>query len=51
MECCIFKQHELTSKFYIQFAKYFGKLANYPRLKGLNKKFPEINGSAKKINR
>ena len=37
-----FKQQELTSKFYIQFAKYFGKLANYPRLKGLNKKFPQI---------
>ena len=37
-----FKQQELTSKFYIQFAKYFGNLANYPRLKGLNKKFPQI---------
>ena len=37
-----FKQQELTSKLYIKFAKYFGKLANYPRLKGLNKKFPQI---------
>ena len=37
-----FKQQELTSKLYIHFAKYFGNLANYPRLKGLNKKFPQI---------
>ena len=37
-----FKQQELTSKLFIQFAKYFGNLANYPRLKGLNKKFPQI---------
>ena len=37
-----FKEQELTSKLYIQFAKYFGNLANYPRLKGLNKKFPQI---------
>ena len=37
-----FKQQELTSKLYIKFAKYFGNLANYPRLKGLNKKFPQI---------
>ena len=37
-----FKQQKLTSKLYIKFAKYFGKLANYPRLKGLNKKFPQI---------
>ena len=37
-----FKKQKLTSKLYIKFAKYFGKLANYPRLKGLNKKFPQI---------
>ena len=37
-----FKQQKLTSKLYIEFAKFFGKLANYPRLKGLNKKFPQI---------
>ena len=37
-----FKKQKLTSKLYIKFAKNFGKLANYPRLKGLNKKFPQI---------
>ena len=37
-----FKKQKLTSKLYIKFAKYFGKLANYPRLKGLSKKFPQI---------
>ena len=29
-----FKEQKLTSKLYIKFAKHFGKLANYPRLKG-----------------
>ena len=37
-----FKKQNLSSKNYINFAKNFGKLANYPRLKGLNKKYPEI---------
>ena len=37
-----FKKQKLTSKFYVNFAKNFGKLANYPRLKGLNKRFPQI---------
>jgi len=37
-----FRNQKLTSKLYIKFAKNFGKLANYPRLKGLNKKFPQI---------
>ena len=37
-----FKKQKLTSKLYIKFAKYFGNLAKYPRLKGLNKKFPQI---------
>ena len=37
-----FKQQKLTSKHYITFAKHFGKLANYPRLKGLSKKFKQI---------
>ena len=37
-----FKNQNLNSRNYINFAKYFGKLANYPRLKGLNKKFPKI---------
>ena len=37
-----FREQKLTAKLYIKFAKYFGNLANYPRLKGLNKKFPQI---------
>ena len=37
-----FKNQNLNSRNYINFAKDFGKLANYPRLKGLNKKFPKI---------
>ena len=37
-----FKKQNLTSKFYLKFAKKFGKLANYPRLKGLSKKYPQI---------
>ena len=37
-----FRKQNLNSKSYIQFAKNFGKLADYPRLKGLNKKYPKI---------
>jgi len=37
-----FRKQNLNSKNYIQFAKKFGKLAEYPRLKGLNKKYPKI---------
>ena len=37
-----FRKQNLNSKNYIRFAKNFGKLAEYPRLKGLNKKFPKI---------
>ena len=37
-----FKEQKLTSKLFIKFAKYFGNLANYPRLKGLSKKYPQI---------
>jgi len=37
-----FKNQSLTSSNYLKFAKNFGKLANYPRLKGLSKKFPQI---------
>ena len=44
-----FKRQKLTSKLYIRFAKYFGKLANYPRLKGLNKKFPQITVVQRKL--
>jgi len=37
-----FKKQSFTSSMYLKFAKNFGKLANYPRLKGLSKKFPQI---------
>ena len=37
-----FRNQNLTSKQYLSFAKKIGKPALYPRLKGLNKKFPEI---------
>ena len=37
-----FRKQNLNSKAYIQFAKNFGKLADYPRLKGLNKKYSKI---------
>ena len=37
-----FRKQNLNSKNYILFAKKFGKLAEYPRLKGLNKKYPKI---------
>ena len=37
-----FRKQNLTSKLYLKFAKNFGKLANYPRLKGLSKKYPQI---------
>ena len=37
-----FRNQNLTSGMYLKFAKNFGKLANYPRLKGLSKKYPQI---------
>ena len=37
-----FKKQELSSKNYLEFAKKFGILASYPRLKGLNSKYPKI---------
>ena len=37
-----FRNQNLTSSMYLKFAKNFGKLANYPRLKGLSKKYPQI---------
>ncbi len=37
-----FRKQNLDSKSYIKFAKNFGNLADYPRLKGLNKKYPKI---------
>ena len=37
-----FRRQNLSSKSYVDFAKNFGKIADYPRLKGLNKKYPQI---------
>ncbi len=37
-----FRKQNLDSRSYIKFAKHFGNLADYPRLKGLNKKYPKI---------
>ena len=37
-----FRKQKLTSSKYLNFAKKFGKPANYPRLKGLSKKYPQI---------
>ena len=37
-----FRKQKLSSKQYVKFAKNFGKLADYPRLKGLNKNYPQI---------
>jgi len=37
-----FRKQNITSKRYINFAKNFGKLANYPRLRGLSKKYHKI---------
>ena len=37
-----FRKQKLSSKNYLNFAKKFGILANYPRLKGLSNKYPKI---------
>ena len=37
-----FRNQNLDSKSYIRFAKKFGKIADYPMLKGLSSKYPEI---------
>jgi taurine dioxygenase len=44
-----FKRQNLSSKYYVEFAKNFGKLADYPRLKGLNKKYPQITVVQRKV--
>ncbi len=44
-----FKRQKLNSKLYIKFAKNFGKIAKYPRLKGLSKKYPQITVVQRKI--
>ena len=37
-----FRNQNLDSKSYVSFAKKLGKIADYPMLKGLSSKFPEI---------
>ena len=37
-----FRNQNLNSKTYINFAKKFGDLAKYPMLKGLSNEYPEI---------
>ncbi|WP_440909993.1 TauD/TfdA dioxygenase family protein [Candidatus Pelagibacter sp.] len=44
-----FRRQKLNSSHYIAFAKHFGKLANYPRLKGLSKKFKQITVVQRKV--
>ena len=43
------KKQNINSKTYINFAKNFGKLANYPRLKGLSKNYPQITVVQRKV--
>jgi len=45
-----FRNQKLTSNEYLSFSKNFGKIAFYPRLKGLSKKFPEITVVQRKKN-
>ena len=44
-----FKKQKLNSKLYIEFAKHFGRIAKYPRLKGLSKKYPQITVVQRKV--
>ena len=44
-----FRKQKLNSKAYVQFAKNFGQLANYPRLRGLNRKYPKITVVQRKL--
>ena len=44
-----FRKQKLNSKSYIKFAKNFGQLANYPRLRGLNRKYPKITVVQRKL--
>ena len=37
-----FRKQNLSSANYLKFAKKFGKLADYPRLKGLSSKYSKI---------
>jgi len=44
-----FRKQNLSSISYINFAKKFGKLADYPMLKGLSKKYPQITVVERKV--
>jgi taurine dioxygenase len=44
-----FKKQKLNSKLYIKFAKNFGKIAKYPRLKGLSREYPQITVVQRKL--
>ena len=44
-----FRNQNLDSRSYIRFAKKFGQVANYPMLKGLSSKYPEITVVERKI--
>ena len=44
-----FRKQKLNSKLYIKFAKNFGRIAKYPRLKGLSKKYPQITVVQRKV--
>tara|TARA_B100001250_G_scaffold352123_1_gene324688 strand:+ start:980 stop:1780 length:801 start_codon:yes stop_codon:yes gene_type:complete len=44
-----FRNQNLDSKSYIEFAKNFGPLADYPMLKGLSDEFPEITVVERKV--
>tara|TARA_B100002051_G_C16615955_1_gene575644 strand:- start:201 stop:995 length:795 start_codon:yes stop_codon:yes gene_type:complete len=44
-----FRKQKISSSSYLNFAKKFGKPASYPRLKGLNKKYPQITVVQRKI--
>ena len=46
-----FRKQNLSSKNYLNFAKKFGKLADYPRLKGLSSKYSKITVVQRKKNR
>ena len=44
-----FRKQKLDSSSYVKFAKQFGQIADYPMLKGLSYKFPEITVVERKI--
>ncbi len=44
-----FKKQKINSKIYVKFARNFGRIAKYPRLKGLSKKYPQITVVQRRI--